>query len=109
MSFTEVEIVEIVQVPAKRLRAWVRKGWIRPEAREGAPVFAEIDVARVTLLKQLCDDLEIEEDTVAILISLLDQVHSLRRELKALAHAVEHQPEPVRADIARLHHELMEE
>jgi chaperone modulatory protein CbpM len=109
MSFTEVEIVEIAQVPAKRLRAWVRKGWIRPEAKEGSPVFAEIDVARVTLLKELCDELAIEEDTVDVLISLLDQVHSLRRELKALAHAVEHQPERVRLDIARIHHALMEE
>jgi chaperone modulatory protein CbpM len=85
----------------------VRKGWIRPEAIEGAPVFAEIDVARVTLLKQLCDELEIEEDTVAVLISLLDQVHSLRRELRSLARAVELQPEQVRIEVARLHHELM--
>jgi chaperone modulatory protein CbpM len=102
MSFTEQEVVEIVGLPAKRLRAWVRRGWVRPAARGGAPVFDDVDVARAALLRQLCEDLEIEEDTVGVVLSLLDQVHSLRAELRTLAEALDHQPEPVRREIVRL-------
>jgi chaperone modulatory protein CbpM len=102
MSFTEQEVVEIVGLPAKRLRAWVRRGWVRPEAKEGAPVFDEVDVARAALLRQLCEDLEIEESSVGVVLSLLDQVHTLRAELRSLAYALEHQPEPVRREIIRL-------
>jgi chaperone modulatory protein CbpM len=106
MSFTEQEVVALVAVPAKRLRAWVRMGWVRPEAHEGAPVFGEIDVARAHLLKQLCDDLEIEERSVDVVLSLLDQVHGLRSELKSLARALEAQPEHVRVEVVRIYREL---
>ncbi len=103
MSFTEQELVEIVGMPAKRLRTWVRRGWVRPEAREGAPVFDEVDVARAALLRQLCEDLDIDEDTVGVVLSLLDQVHGLRAELRSLTQALEGQPEPVRRAVVRLY------
>lgn len=103
MSFTEQQVVEIVGAPAKRLRAWVRRGWVKPEAKEGAPVFDEVDVARAALLRQLCDDLDIAEDSVGVVLSLIDQVHSLRAELRALAQAIESQPEPVRRQVTRIH------
>jgi chaperone modulatory protein CbpM len=109
MTFTEQQVVEIVAVEPKRLRAWIRRGWIRPEAREGAPVFAEADVARAHLLSELCDDLGVEEGSLDIVLSLLDQVHGLRRELKALAQALEMQPESVRVEITRLHRLLVAE
>jgi chaperone modulatory protein CbpM len=107
MSFTEQEVVEIVAVPAKRLRAWVRRGLLRPEAVRGAPLFADVDVARAALLKELSDDLAIDEESVEIVVSLLDQMHGLRAELKALAKAIDAQPEPVRIEIARIHREIL--
>lgn len=107
MSFTEQEVEEITRVPAKRLRMWVHRGLLRPLAVEGAPVFAEIDVARAELLRELCDDLELPEESVEVVVSLLDQVHSLRAELKALARAIEAQPEDVRLEVARVRQEIL--
>jgi chaperone modulatory protein CbpM len=107
MSFTEQQVVEITLVPAKRLRAWVRRGLLRPQAVEGSPVFAEIDIARAQLLRDLSDDLELPEESVEVVVSLLDQVHSLRVELKALARAIEAQPEDVRIEVARIHREIV--
>ncbi len=107
MSFTEQEVVEITQVPAKRLRMWVHRGLLRPQAVQGAPVFADIDVSRAELLRELLDDLELPEESVEVVVSLLDQVHSLRAELKALARALEAQPETVRIEVARVHREIV--
>lgn len=106
MSLTEQQVVEIVAVEATRLRTWVRRGWVRPAAEEGAPAFSEADVARVRLVHQLCDELGIEEETLSVVLSLLDQVHGLRAELKTLGEALDRQPEAVRLEIARVYREL---
>ena len=69
----------------QRLHKWIRLGWVRPERREGAAYFHEVDVARVRLLSELEHDLEFDEDTVPLVLSLLDQIHGLRNELRSLA------------------------
>jgi len=84
-----------------RLQAWVECGWVRPAERpEGAAFYDRVDVARLQLLCELHDDLGIEGDTVPVVLSLLDQVHGLRRQLRLLASAIDSQPAGVREDIA---------
>jgi chaperone modulatory protein CbpM len=109
MTLTEQELSETIGVPAKRLRAWVRRGWLRPEARAGEPVFRDIDVARARLVTQLRDELAIQPDAVEVVLRLLDQVHGLRSELKALGHALESQPEHVRVEVTRVYRMLIAE
>jgi chaperone modulatory protein CbpM len=43
--------------------------------------------------------MSVAEDTMPLVLSLLDQVYTLRGQLQAIARAVEGQPEPVRAAI----------
>lgn len=89
-----VEMVEVLQVDA--LRRWVELGWIFPLSHEQVVRFEDADVARVRLICDLVYDLEIDEDSVPVILSLLDQLHDARRTLKALAAAVEEQPEEIR-------------
>jgi len=83
------------------LRRWVAEGWVRPERREGDYVFREIDVARVRLIVEFRREMRIPEENLPMVLSLLDQVYSLRRELRDLAGAVGAQPEDVRQAIVR--------
>jgi len=100
MKLRESELVATVDtVSVTELRVWVREGWVRPADDEAGPVFDEADVARVRLVCDLRDRLEIEETTIPVILSLVDQVHGLRRELRALADAVAQQPESVRRKI----------
>ena len=79
---------------------WVERHWVTPDLDETETwVFTEIDVARVRLIYDLRRDLDIAEDTVPVMLSLLDQVYDLRRTLKAVTRAVERQPDEVRAAI----------
>jgi chaperone modulatory protein CbpM len=78
------------------LTAWVERGWVRPEAATTGPVFDEIDVARVRLIHDLRTAMRIEDETIPMVLSLLDQVYELRAGLRAVLRAVEAQPEPVR-------------
>lgn len=78
------------------LEAWVARRWVEPE--QGADriwIFGDIDVARVRLIYDLRRDLDTPEETITLVLSLLDQVYELRGALKALTRAIALQPEPV--------------
>jgi chaperone modulatory protein CbpM len=81
------------------LLSWVDRGWVRPEGDEPDFVFQEIDIARVRLIHDFRHSMSVAEDTMPLVLSLLDQVYTLRGQLQAVARAVEGQPEAVRASI----------
>jgi chaperone modulatory protein CbpM len=81
------------------LVAWVERGWVRPEGTEPDWVFADIDIARVRLIQDFRQTMEVSEDTMPLVLSLLDQVYTLRAQMRTIAAAVEGQPEPVRSAI----------
>jgi chaperone modulatory protein CbpM len=81
------------------LLSWVERGWVRPEGTEPDLVFQEIDVARVRLIHDFRHAMAVPEETMPLVLSLLDQVYTLRGQIHAIARAVEGQPEAVRAAI----------
>jgi chaperone modulatory protein CbpM len=84
------------------LRRWIDQGWIIPHRQQDNEHFDESDVARVRLIAELHYELRIEEDSMSVVLSLLDQLYSTRRSLNALMAAVKAQPEYVRKSIAAL-------
>lgn len=109
MTFSEEDlIVEVRHLSVQRLHKWIRLGWVRPDRVEGAPVFHDVDVARVRLLRDLEHELEFDEDTVPLVLSLLDQIHGLRHELRSLVAAVDEQPEGVRERIRTAYRRIAE-
>src|ERR1700760_496833 len=81
------------------LLSWVARGGVRPEGPPPDFVFQEIDVARVRLIHDFRHSMSVADDTMPLVLSLLDQVYTLRGQLQAIARAVEGQPEAVRAAI----------
>lgn len=97
MSYDERAVVARVRrVTLRELRAWVRDGWVRPAEGTSGPVFDELDIARVRLVCDLRKDMALPGDALPVVLSLIDQLHGMRRDLRALAEAVEDQPEEVR-------------
>jgi chaperone modulatory protein CbpM len=85
---------------AVELDAWIERRWVEPEAGpEGGLLFQEIDVARVRLIYDLRHDLAVAEDTVPLILSLIDQVYELRCQLKAVSRAVDTLPEALREQV----------
>jgi chaperone modulatory protein CbpM len=89
--FSDLEETELV--------AWVERGWVHPEEAGAGPVFHDIDIARVRLIHDLRSAMRVEDETIPMILSLLDQVYDLRAGLHAMLRAVEAQPEPVREAI----------
>jgi chaperone modulatory protein CbpM len=78
---------------------WVERGWVVPDTAETGLVFHEIDVARVRLIHDLRHDMDIGEDAVPLVLSLLDQVYELRSRMKSMLHVLESQPRDVQAAV----------
>ena len=79
------------------LLRWLDQDWVRPDRHGGEPAFRDIDMARVRLIAELHLALEVEEPTVPLVLSLLDQLYATRRQLRLVLDALE---PPVRAQIA---------
>lgn len=83
---------------AVELTAWIEQRWVQPEpAEDKVWIFHDIDVARVRLIYDLRHGMETPEETLPMLLSLLDQVYELRRKLRAVTQALENQPPEIRS------------
>ena len=86
-QFSDLTVVELTH--------WVELGWVMPDTEDTVLVFREIDVARVRLIHDLRHDMDIGEDAIPLVLSLLDQIYELRAQLKAVSRAVRSLPEPM--------------
>lgn len=91
------QVVERCRVEHRELESWITLSWVLPVKGDEGWMFSETDIARIELICDLRYDLAIEEDAIGVILPLLDQVHSLRRALRAVTEAVDDLPEPARA------------
>ena len=94
-------IKQVPGVTSVRLRRWISRGWLSPASSERGIVYTELDIARCRLIREFRDDLEIDEETLPVVLKLIDQVYDLRRELRTLSRAVDQQPDNVRREIVK--------
>jgi chaperone modulatory protein CbpM len=101
---TLAEVVTLVRrVDRVELTQWIELGWVAPERPADAePTFSDLDIARVCLICDLRHDLAVEEETIPLVLSLLDQIYALRRQMSALTGAIREQPDEVRRVILDL-------
>ena len=93
-------VTRIENVTLRQLRAWVRNGWVRPVEDRPRVLFDDIDIARVRLICHLKHDLRVNDEAIPVVLSLMDQVYGLRREMRVLGRAVEQQPPDIQRAIS---------
>ncbi len=100
MTVTEKELIEtITRLTSDRLTEYLAAEIVIPEQSDQGLVYHSIDVARLELACELHDQYDMEADALSMVISLIDQMHGLRAELREVLNAVEAQPEPVRKQL----------
>jgi chaperone modulatory protein CbpM len=98
--YSETEVVARVEgLTVTRLRAFVAAECVAADEREGRLAFGDADVARVQFLEDLVRDFELDPDAASMVVSLVDQIHGLRRQLRRLGEAVASEHPEVRARI----------
>jgi len=78
---------------------WIERGWVRPELQGERWVFQEIDVARVQLIRDLRQSMALDDEAVPVVLSLMDQVYSLRSQLRTVLKVLENQPDELRRTV----------
>jgi len=73
--------------PRQDLERWILNDWLRPDGAAGHWRFRRIDVARARLIWELRSDLRVNEEALPIVLSLLDQLYDLRRQMRTIGEA----------------------
>jgi chaperone modulatory protein CbpM len=95
----EAVITLLGDVQAVEVTHWIESGWVQPDPAGDDWEFHEIDIARVRLIRDLRWGMELPEDAISLVLSLLDQVYDLRGQLRQVLSAVEAQSPEIRAAI----------
>jgi chaperone modulatory protein CbpM len=75
------------------LETWIAAGWLVPQ-REPELAFSDIDLARAILIRELREDLGVNEEGISVILHLLDQLHGLRKTMCELREELrKHRPE----------------
>src|SRR5437868_6988775 len=84
------------------LNQYIVRMWVRPIQKEDTFYFEGIDVARIQLIQQLKHDMQVNDEAMDVVLSLLDQMYDLRARLKCITDCIERQPRRVQAEIFSL-------
>jgi chaperone modulatory protein CbpM len=66
------------------VETWIAAGWLVPPQTEPEPMFSDVDLARAQLIRDLREDLGVNDEGVSVILHLLDQMHGLRRSMQDL-------------------------
>ena len=79
-----VEFLARSRLDIQVLGAWLDAGWLRPRESVSGREFSDIDLARARLIADLRNDLGVNDEAVAVVLDLVDQIHGLRRLVREL-------------------------
>jgi chaperone modulatory protein CbpM len=98
--FSEDEVITTVtRLTRQRLGRYVEIDLVRPQVAEEGVFFRSVDIARLELLCDLAEDLDLDEMAVGIVIELVDQLHGARRDLVLLREVIQSLPPDLRSRI----------
>jgi chaperone modulatory protein CbpM len=89
MIIGKLEFLGLAQLDAATLEVWLEEEWLIPTQRAQELAFSEIDLARARLIRDLTQNMGVNDEGVGVVLNLVDQVHGLRR---ALAEALRAMP-----------------
>lgn len=100
--YSETDVVALIDdLTPPRLHTYIRARIVQPVATPEGPGYREADLARLQLLCDLSDSYDLAEDSLQMVMSLLDQLNTARGDLRALMQALASEPDEVRDRVRR--------
>ena len=95
-------LLRVGAIERVELEAWIEHRWVLPSRRDDEEwMFDEVDVARVELISELRRSFAFDDEALALVLGLVDQIYGLRRQMRRLCTALASQPPEVRTAIER--------
>lgn len=102
----EQVINRIASLTAERLSHFERLHIVTPVTTADGPRYRSLDVRRVSLLCELTDDFEVNEDALVIIMSLLDQLHGAHSRLEQVVRAIDEEPSETKLRLSQRLHKI---
>jgi chaperone modulatory protein CbpM len=83
------QLIERSRLDPRRVNAWIEAEWLLPATARTGFDFSEADLTRALLIQDLNVDFGVNDEGIAIVLHLLDQLHGLRSVLKDIRAADE--------------------
>ena len=81
MIISKIDFLDRAQLDRETLEVWIEEEWLVPRGTATELVFSEADLARAQLIRDLKQDLGVNDEGVGVILNLLDQMHGLRKAL----------------------------
>jgi len=95
--YTRQQVIHAVaRLTPPQLTRFIEAEIISPVVTDRGPVFRQIDIVRMELLCELTEDFDLDEDALAVVVSLIDRLHGVRRDMRCILSALEQESEEVR-------------
>ena len=108
MQFDDL-IASIDELRREDLDEWLAEALVSSQHADEGPVFSDAECARVRLICTLRYDLDVETDTLPLVMQLIDELHATRRRLRQLSGAVMTQDETVQETVVGLLRQRLED
>jgi chaperone modulatory protein CbpM len=92
MIISKLEFLARAKLDRETLEVWIEEEWLVPSGTLTDLAFSEADLARAELIRDLIQDLGVNEEGVGVILNLLDQVHGLRKVLAGLLQSARERP-----------------
>lgn len=92
-------IARMKRLKAEALHHWIDLGLVQPHQDVTGFLFDDLDEARIALVCDLHYDMGLDDESLPVILSLVDQLHHTRHSLRAITTAVSEQPDEVRVAI----------
>jgi chaperone modulatory protein CbpM len=99
MIISKMDFIDRAKLDRKTLEVWIEEEWLVPSGTATELTFSEADLARAQLIRDLTQDLGVNDEGVGVILNLLDQVHGLRKVLADVLQSIRERSAP--PDIGR--------
>lgn len=89
---TEREFLERARLDRATLKIWIEEEWLIPGQTADELAFTDMDLARVGLIRDLKDEMGVNDEGLGVILHLIDQMHALRRALAAALDSARERP-----------------
>ena len=79
------EFCRMAGIQRRALDAWAEAGWVHPSPTRNGWQFSTIDLARARFILDLQGPMGVNEEGIAVILHLVDQIHGLRMALHSMS------------------------
>ena len=95
-TFAET-LVQVSEISREQLESYIRSGVVQPVQSQAGPRFRDLDIARLRLVADLSEGYHLDDEALTLVLSLVDQLHGLHGDMRAILDAVAREPVETRA------------